>query len=82
MISLVIQKFDSFFVFLFRHFFCQLQHNFFFFILMHVSVFLNTVTDIKETATAINFTLMKLLSLQGDKTEGTEPSRPDSGKLK
>lgn len=28
------------------------------------SLFLNVVTDIKETATAVNFTLMKLIALQ------------------
>ncbi|XP_045470511.1 protein VAC14 homolog isoform X2 [Harmonia axyridis] len=36
------------------------------------------MTDIKETATAINFTLMKLLSLQGEKTETEKSIRSDS----
>ncbi|XP_044752060.1 protein VAC14 homolog isoform X3 [Coccinella septempunctata] len=36
------------------------------------------MTDIKETATAINYTLMKLLSLQGENPEGVESTRPNS----
>ncbi|KAK9877527.1 hypothetical protein WA026_018634 [Henosepilachna vigintioctopunctata] len=36
------------------------------------------MTDIKETATAINYTLMKLLSLQADKSKDAE-LRPDNG---
>ncbi|KAH0812084.1 hypothetical protein GEV33_010705 [Tenebrio molitor] len=31
-------------------------------------IFLNAVTDIKETATAVNFTLMKLIAVHGDES--------------
>lgn len=51
--------------------------------LMHVlfaSLLLNIVTDIKETATAVNHTLMKLVSLQVE-DEGKAPAlRNVSGK--
>lgn len=36
------------------------------------SLFLNAVTDIKETATAVNFTLMKLLALQNENNDTSE----------
>lgn len=36
------------------------MHDFF------LSFFLNAVTDIKETATAVNFTMLKLVALQAD----------------
>lgn len=41
--------------------------------------FLNIVTDIKETATAVNFTLMKLIALQDENEEGD--LRPSLGRL-
>lgn len=40
--------------------------------------FLNTVTDIKETATAVNFTLMKLIALQDENEQG-DVLRPSTG---
>lgn len=42
--------------------------------------FLNTVTDIKETATAVNFTLMKLIALQ-DESEPGDILRPSTGRF-
>lgn len=44
-------------------------------------LFLNTVTDIKETATAVNFTLMKLIALQDTGGEESEELRPSIGKF-
>ncbi|CAG9827315.1 unnamed protein product [Diabrotica balteata] len=43
-------------------------------VLQTVFFFLNTVTDIKETATAVNFTLMKLISLKADTEENIRPT--------
>lgn len=49
------------------------RHFFFCFVsLTAPPCFLNTVIDIKETATAVNFTLMKLISLQTE--EDVRPS--------
>lgn len=44
-----------------------------------LSSVLNIVTDIKETATAVNHTLIKLVSLQVEEGDDNQCVRPQSG---
>lgn len=47
---------------------------------LNETCFLNAVTDIKETATAVNYTLMKLLALQSE-NDGETDLRLNTGKF-